>query len=103
MTQSLIAFAVLQFASLAIICAFAALERLSSGTGRLRDQLQAKAITRANEPARKRTKIPQVSPRSNGAQTCRAGQNPARLLRHLRREPNDAREPVATSRPRRAA
>ena len=43
MTQSLIVFAVLQVASLAIILAFTALESLRSGTERLRGKRPAKA------------------------------------------------------------
>ena len=62
MTQSLIAFLILQLASVVIICAFATLERLRSQTGRGRGNIKAKPSTRAPQPARKerRNPIPQA-------------------------------------------
>src|SRR5215510_6175621 len=107
MTQSLIVFAVLQFASLAIICAFAALESLRSGPGRLRDKLQAKPMTHAAEPARKRAAIPQVrrahpSRRQQRRTNWPGWPKPSTVASTLRREPNHARELVATSQPWRA-
>jgi hypothetical protein len=75
MTQSLIAFLVLQLASVVIICAFATLERLRSETGHVRGHIKAKPIARPPAPARKgrRPAIPQAGrPRSGGAAPRRA-------------------------------
>jgi len=70
MTQSLIVFAALQVASLAIILAFTALESLRSGTERFRGKRPAKAGQgRARGPRRKQ----------------RHGRNPSRGLTSLRK------------------
>jgi len=95
MTQSLIAFAVLQFASLAIICAFAALESVRSGPGGVRGKLQTKAVRRAAEAARKRAAIPQVGrahPTSPAARRTNwpGWPKPGTVASILRREPNHA-------------
>src|SRR5262245_11585114 len=54
MTQSLIVFAALQIASLAIILAFTALESLRSGRERLDETLAAKAGTRLGRGPRRK-------------------------------------------------
>src|SRR5262245_12493521 len=54
MTQSLIVFAALQVASLAIILAFTALESLRSGRERLDETLAAKAGTRLGRGPRRK-------------------------------------------------
>jgi hypothetical protein len=75
MTQSLIAFLILQLASVVIICAFATLERLRSETGRVRGNIKAKPIARPPGPARKgrRPSIPQAGrSRSGRAEPRRA-------------------------------
>jgi hypothetical protein len=54
MTQSLIVFAALQVASLAIILAFTALESLRSGTERFRGERPAKAKTGLARGARRK-------------------------------------------------
>src|SRR5262245_24207326 len=110
MTQSLIVFTVLQLASLAIIFAFAALERLRSGTGPSRGRLQGEQSARTpGGPARKRGHAPQSRSRVGLAakKLLRAKlpgwPKPSTASSALRREHNDARaDPMATSRPRHA-
>jgi hypothetical protein len=95
MTQSLIAFAVLQLASLAIICAFGALERLRWGPRHVRGKLHVKPITRTTEAARKRAPMPKVGRRGSVCpQQPRANlpgwRKPRTVASTLRREHEDA-------------
>jgi len=63
MTQSLIVFAALQLASLAIILAFTALERLHSGAERLGSKRPAKIGTRLTQGPRRKQRRGRLSSR----------------------------------------